>query len=295
MARPLMHDTGCSKSIVYVTSYNNSVYIYDQKHNAGTPCGQITGLVNPQGIFVDAHRNLWVAMEGNCRTAYSSVLEFAPGTSTPVKTLEDPGGPATDVAVDNKSGTVYVTDFFGYSQGCASGKNGLVEVYAGGSTTPTSSLSESAVVAIVNDAVDDQGNLYVTWDDATGDGHVDEWLSGSGSPKNLGIILGAAGGIATTKTGALLVCDQLYGCGNVEPGSGKLTNLFATQSEGAFGIALDKREKTAWVENPSLNSGQLQEYKYPGPDKQPKQSVTVTGGGYAGVALSPAAPEGRPY
>lgn len=293
-----MDASGCGKSVVYVTSYNNSVYIYDQMHNMQTPCGQITGVTNPQGLFVDKKRDLWVAVAGNCKTQFSSVLEFAPGGSTPIKTLQDPDGSATDVAVDNKSGTVYVTNFFDYSQGCASGNNGVVEVYAGGSTTPTSTLSDSNMTYAFNDAVDDHGNLYVTFlhvNGPSGSGRIDEWTSGSGSPTDLGITLQAPGGIQTTANGALLVCDQSVACGDFEPGSVTMTDLFGTQTPGSFGVALDRHEKHAWVENSSSSTGQLQQYKYPGPDKHAKQSIAVTGGGYSGVAVSPAAPQGAPY
>ena len=228
-----MDATGCGKSVVYVTSYNNSVYIYDQMHNSQTPCGQITGVTNPQGLFVDKKRNLWVAVSGNCKTQFSSVLEFAPGNSTPIKTLQDPAGSATDVAVDNASGTVYVTNFFDYSQGCASGNNGAVEVYANGSTSPTSTLTDPKMTYAFNDSVDDKGNLYVTYLDVTGisgTGRIDEWSGGSGSPTDLGITLQAPGGIETTANGALLVCDQSVACGDFEPGSTTMTNLFATKT-----------------------------------------------------------------
>jgi len=293
---PHMKASGCGKSVVYVTSYDNSVYIYDRK--ATTPCGQITGVVNPQGLFVDKRRDLWVAVAGDCKNQFSSVFELAPGGTTPIKTLTDPAGPATDVAVDNKSGTVYVTNFFGYTKGCISGNNGVVEVYAGGSTYPTATLSDANMNYAFNDAVDNQGNLYVTYlklNGPTGSGRVDEWTGGSGSATDLGITLEAPGGIQTTKTGALLVCDQEAGCGDFAPGSTTMTNVFATQSAGAFGVALDKHEHNAWVENGSLSGGQLQRYHYPGPDKRAKESITVPNGGYSGVALSPSAPQGAPY
>lgn len=297
-AQPLMKASSCGPSVAYVTSYDNSVYIYDQQNNGGTACGQITGLTNPQGIFVDKQRNLWVAIGGNCKTVFSSVFEFAPGGTTPIKTLQDPAGSATDVVVDNRSGTVYVTNFFNYTKGCASGNNGAVEVYAGGSTTPTSTLSDSHMNYAFNDAIDDQGNLYVTYlelNGPTGSGHIFEWHGGSGSPADLGITLQAPGGIQTTKNGALLVCDQLAGCGDFEPGSTTMSKRFATQSSGAFGVALDRRERHAWVENPGVSSGQLQRWKYPGPDKRPSQAITVPGNGYSGVAVSPASPQGKPY
>jgi hypothetical protein len=295
---PRMDASSCGSSLVYVTSYSNSVYIFDQTHNAKTPCGEISGLTNPQGLFVDKHRNLWVAISGNCKTQFSSVLEFAPGGSTPVKTLQDSAGSATDVAVDNASGTVYVTNFFNYTQGCASGNNGAVEVYADGSTTPTGTLTDPNMNYAFNDAVDNRGNLYVTYlslNGPTGSGRIDEWLAGSGSPADLGITLQAPGGIQTTAGGALLVCDQSVACGEFLPGSTTMTNLFATKHPGSFGVALDKRENRTWVENPGLSAKQLQRYAYPGSAGRPMESITVPGGGYAGVAVSPAAPPGKPY
>lgn len=293
-----MAASGCGSALVYVTSYNNSVYIYDQAHNGKTPCGQITGVVNPQGLFVDKHGNLWVAVSGDCKTQFSSVLEFAPGNPTPVKTLQDPAGSASDVAVDNASGTVYVTNFFDYTRGCISGNNGVVEVYANGSTSPTSTLSDPNMSYAFNDALDNHGNLYVTYlevNGPSGSGHVDEWIGGSGSASDLGITLQAPGGIQTTASGALLVCDQSAACGDFAPGSKTMTNLFATKNPGSFGVALDKRENRAWVENPGLSTKQLQRYAYPGPDSRASESITVPGGGYSGVALSPAAPQGAPY
>ena len=176
-----MNASSCGKNVVYVTSYDNSVYIYNRLRKP-QPCGHITGLTNPQGLFVDKHLNLWVAVAGNCKTQLSSVFEFAPGGTTPIKTLSDPDGPATDVAVDNANGTVYVTNFFNYVQGCGSGANGVIEVYAGGSTVPTSSLSDPAMNYVVNDAVDNAGNLYVTYiqlNGPSGSGQINEWVGGA--------------------------------------------------------------------------------------------------------------------
>jgi hypothetical protein len=149
-----------------------------------------------------------------------------------------------------------------------------------------------------NDAVDDRGDVYVTYLELggpTGNGHIDEWIGGTGSPVDLKITLQAPGGIQTTATGALLVCDQSAGCGDFAPGSTTMSNLFATRNPGSLGVALDRREKHAWVENPGLSSGQLQRYVYPGPDARALKSITVPNGGYAGVAVSPPSRAGKPY
>jgi hypothetical protein len=288
---PRMSASGCGKSIVYVSTYENFVYIYRQAHIR--PCGWIAGAINPQGLFVDKQRNLWVAVAGDCRTQFSSVFEFAPGGTTPIKTLQDPDGPATDVAVDNKSGTVYVTNLFGYADGCGTGNNGVIEVYSGGSTTPTGTLSDPNMNYVENDAVDNQGNLYVTYlelNGASGSGRINEWMGGSGSPVDLGITLKAPGGIQTTKTGALLVCDRSAACGEFAPGSTTMTNLFATEYHGSE-VALDKRANYAWVATPPYG---LQRFKYPGPDAHGR-FILVPNGASGGVATSPAAPQGAPY
>lgn len=120
-----------------------------------------------------------------------------------MKTLTDDGGPATGVAVDDKSGTVYVTNFFGYSQGCASGNPGNVEVYANGGTTPTLTLTNSIMQYAFGDAIDNAGSLYVTYGVPSGPGGILEWTAGSGSATDLGITLQYPAGIQTTKNGVV--------------------------------------------------------------------------------------------
>ena len=289
---PRMDAAGCSKAVVYAASYNNTVYIYDQIRTRKAACGSITGLVNPQGLFVDKSRNLWIVNGGNGRTVLGEVLEFSPGNPSPVKTLQDSAGAPVDVAIDHKSGTAYVSNIT--QKGSLPG---AIEVYAGGSTTPTATLTDPEMTYAFYDAVDNQGNPYVTFLHATstmGVGQVDEWIGGSGSPLNLGITLQAPGGIQTTSTGALLICDQLApACGDFAPGSTTMTDKFATTDSDPFAVALDKHEKHAWVED--TGTGDLQHWTYPGPDAKPLSQFAVTGGAYAGVAASPAAPPGAPW
>jgi hypothetical protein len=287
--------SGCGKQIVYAASYDNTVYIYDQMHNGKTACGAVTGLTNPQGLFVDKSQNLWVVNGGNGRSVPSEVLEFAPGNPNPIKTLSDSTGFPVDVAVDNNSGTVYVTNFFQNGS-----KPGVVEVYAGGSTTPTSTLSDPNMTYAFYDAVDNQGNLYVTYLEVNGPsgvGRVNEWIGGTGSAIDLGITLVAPGGIQTTSSGALLICDQAApACGQFTPGSTTMTNLIATKDPDPFAIALDAKERHAFIEDlyPST-PGILERWAFPGPRKRQQEKIPVPGGAYAGVATSPAAVQGAPY
>lgn len=277
----------CGKSVVYASSYNNSVEVFNEGHLAQGPCGDITGLSNEQGLFVDSKANLWVVNQGP-----HQVLEFAPGVPTPVLTLSDPAGYPVDVAVDNKSGTVYVTNFF--NNGSAPG---VVEVYAKGATSPTATLSDPSMQYAFYDAVDKKGNLYVTFLTSAGAGEVLEWTGGTGTAKNLGISLKAPGGIVTTASGALLICDQSApACGDFAPGSTTMTNIFAQTDKDPFAIALSHDEGHAYVEDVLPHKpGRLEAWKYPGPDAHAGLSVPVPGGAYAGVAVSPAPPEGAPY
>jgi len=94
---PHLDASGCGKAVVYAASYDNTIYIYDQKHAGGVPCGSVTGLVNPQGLFVDKRRNLWAVSGGNGRSSPSAVFEFAPPNPSPIKTLQDTTGFPVDV------------------------------------------------------------------------------------------------------------------------------------------------------------------------------------------------------
>jgi DNA-binding beta-propeller fold protein YncE len=290
-SEPRMDVSGCGKLVIYATSYNLTVEVYNQLRPHPTPCGSITGLHNPQGLFVDRQQNLWVVDQGNGPPHH--ILEFAPGNPTPVLTLVDTTGYPVDVAVDNVSGTVYVTNFF--SNGSTPG---AVLVYPKGSTTPTATLTDPNMQYAFYDAVDNQGNLYVTYLHTVGSfgtGHVFEWFGGTGTPTDLGIALQAPGGIATTKTGALLICDQqARACGDFAPGSTTMTGIFAKSDKDPFAIALDKDEDAAYVNDAGASNG-LGIWHYPGPDTRAAQKLQVPGMAYAGIAASPAAPNGLPY
>lgn len=69
----------------------------------------------------------------------------------------------------------------------------------------------------------------------------------------------------------------------------------ATKTPGSYGVALDKHEKNAWVEDPVLSGAQLEHYKYPGPDQQPKQSSPYLAAVMRASRSVRLSPQGRPY
>jgi hypothetical protein len=290
----------CPKSVLYVSSaQNGTVEIYDPTKLKGDPCGSITGLQAPQGLFVNSKGNLWVA-----DSATQRVYVFAPGSPGAIKTLNDPDGQPASIAVDEKSNTVYVTEYVNNKDA-----TNLVQVYENGSTIPTSARSDPSARNGGFAAVDDRGNLYVTLMTQSNTAQVDEWLGGSGVPKNLGLKLVSAGAIVTTKDGALAVCDPFaYRCGEFARGSKRMSHVFGHIGLGVppgmkpdkrdwlhpDALAIDGAEDRAYVAAETLSG-----WNYPGPANRPNHKpfveVRVPGLAGEGVALYPASPPGRPY
>lgn len=278
----------CSGPIIFYASLATEVIkMFPQSGVNDGPCGKLTGksgLYLPQGLFVDAHDNLWVANSGE-----KNILEFAPGAISPELTLIDPAGEPAGVAVDNNNGTVYVTNLQGVH-----GAVGNIQVYASGSTEPTGQLSDPNINNPFYVAVDNVGNVYVTYDDTQGVGQIDEWLGGAGSAVNLNVALGGPGPIMTTKSGALLVCDQGVAiCGEFKPGSGTLSDTFGQGSLDPIGLALNRRQTTAFTND--IQFGEIDGWTYPGPDSSPLFTINVGVDGGEAIDTRPAPPNGAPY
>lgn len=250
-------------------------------------------------MFADSKGNLWVA-----DAAAKQIYEFAPHASSPMLTLDDPDGVPVAVAVDERSGTVYVTEYKNNLNSTT-----LVEVYARGNTTPTGSLGDPDARNGGFDAVDDQGNLYVTFMTQSNKAQVDRWMGGTGTPQNLGLHLISAGGIVTTRSGALAVCDPYdYRCGIFAPGSTKMSHIFGHMGRGKggainpnkppwlvpFALALDRAERRAYVASESLT-----QWRFPGPANRPNHrpnvEIQTPGLSSDGIATSPASRPGAPF
>jgi hypothetical protein len=184
MARPdgLTH-------LVYISDFlANNVTVFDIN---GTLKGQIGGLSNPGGLFVDHKRNLWVANNGA-----NNVLEFARGATTPFNTLNDPGGPIDVTMCPN--GTVYV----------AGSNSTAIEVYPRGSTNPTRSLTYPDAEQTDALTCDAKGNVFATTVISFHGGVVEFPHGKQHGATQLPISLGGPGGIKPDNAGNLLVDDQ---------------------------------------------------------------------------------------
>jgi hypothetical protein len=182
----------------------------------------------------------------------------------------------------------------------------LVEVYANNSTTPTASLDDANARNGGYAAVDNAGNLYVTFMTEDNKAQVDRWAGGSGTPENLGLKLISSGGIVTTGTGALAVCDPFdFRCGIFERGSTTMSHVFAHRGRNGIvdkppwlhpeALALDAGERQAYVTANSLSV-----WRFPGPasrlNHRPLQEINVPNGGAdEGIAVSPASRPGAPW
>jgi hypothetical protein len=167
----------------------------------GEQVGQITsGLVEPQGLFVDAKGSLWVAN-------FSNVLVYPRGGLSPSTTLSDPVGYPGDVTVC-PDGTAYVADFYNYSNSSAAS----IQVYAHGSATPTGNLDYANDFRNPFLTCDAAGNVFVALltGESVGDGLVVEFPHGKQKgAKSLGIVLQSPGGIKPDNAGNLLVTDLI--------------------------------------------------------------------------------------
>lgn len=117
------------------------------KSNHGPRCSDTIPPGGVNGIAVNAHRILYVPYE----FSGSFIATFGPNCGASKATLTDPNGEAADVAFDNSNNTVYASDE----------DTGGIDVYAGGATSPTRTLTNKQHLGNgLGVAVDSHGNVF---------------------------------------------------------------------------------------------------------------------------------------
>lgn len=248
---------------------NQRVDIFAQTGKDQAPIGQITDAISgPDGLFVDGNGTLYV-----CNFGTGTVTEYPKGQTTHSKTLTGAGSPKYVVA--GVDGTVYVSNFNGSS-------NGQVLEYAGGSTTPTTTISFQTYPAGL--ALDRRNRLYVAYNDSNVDIEVLRFPPGKTHGKNLGIHVkyGYAGGATIDNNRDLLIVDQSRALVDVFPPGATVPSQQITGFSLAYQIALNHRNTHLYVSQPS---GTVTEVSYPA--GTPIDTINQTLGGAYGVATSP--------
>jgi len=194
-------DASVACQIVTCSPASNICDVYT---TTGTLIGLRSGFDEPQGVAADRHGNSYIA-----NTVASTVLEFNRGFSILEATYQDPAEYPVDVSVFPARSVLAAGNIESVSGG-----PGSVSVYAAGSTTPTSILTDPSVGFAQGIAVafDRGGDCFWSLNDLnTEQGQIDEFHRCAGSPQKVVSGLGFAGGVAFDSLGNLYYTDQLAG------------------------------------------------------------------------------------
>jgi hypothetical protein len=249
-----------------------TVYIFPQGKKNPAPIGAIkTGVLAPDGLFVDRHGALYV-----CNFGAGTITVYPRGKTSPSKTLTGAGSAPIDVVV-GLDGTVYVADF-------NVGQNGHIFEYAHGSTTPTTTINLTGYPEGL--ALDHANNLYAAYQKSQTAATVLKFAPGSSHGTDLRLPIVLVGGATIDSHDNLLVADQSNPSPHIDvfpPGAhhpSKEIHGFPL----AFDIALNHANTRLYVTQPQ-NPAVVFEVSYPGGVILQRITNTITTA--YGVATSP--------
>lgn len=131
----------------------NDVYVYSlSKYRL---VGTLTGFSEPRGLCLNKSGDIWITSAGD-----SDLLEYAPGGTTPIGSLNDPGEYPVDCAVDTTTGDLAASNIISSKPG-----PGSLSIYSHAIGVPA---VVPAFGHTYHDAYDPAGNLFV--DGVTADG-----------------------------------------------------------------------------------------------------------------------------
>jgi NHL repeat-containing protein len=269
---------------LYVVQPNAGVLVYKQAGTNQQPIKTLTsGLQQPEGVTVDTNGDLYVT---NFRG--QSVSIFKRGANTPYKTLNDPNEVPGNAVIDS-TGTVYVCNYEGISGGTP-GPPGSVSVYAGGATSPTSTLPAPFGHWVLWCGLDNKHNLYAGYTDNVSTSNVWEFPGGSGPGSSLGLKIGFPGQMNFNSKGNLVIADEKNSKADTFklPGTNPVSSI-ATPSGGVV-VGLTLNSKSTHLYLADYATGQVYEYSYP--KGTLIDTITPNGGSgdITGLAADPAAP-----
>lgn len=276
-ARVVSH-TGSAPIIYVAETFADQVQVFDQAGKGQAPIATIDeGLLQPEGMFVTPDEDLYVA-----NLAGQDVAVFHKGATAPYETLTDSSEQPVDVAVDT-NGTVYVTNYEDTNNDIGSGS---ISVYAGGSTTPTSTLSIPGNAYVEDCTLDKTHDLYVGYRiDSNGKWAIAKFNNGTGTPHTTAFKIAGAGGMQFDAAQNLAVIDvvntdiAIYKTGMANP----IQTIFV--GNGVDGVAFNGGGNHVYAANPNA----LTIYEYAFPSGTPINSF-VADGFPTNIATDPARP-----
>jgi hypothetical protein len=171
------------------------VFIYPEEGNHQFPIGIIDVGGEPWGLYVDRHRNLYVANQ------VGTVTVYPPGSTSPSLTYYHDLYRPLYVIVDSSGAHVFVSQAARNYQG-----GGTVVEYQLGSTDRYQVLQTPGIEADGMD-FDRQGNLYVAYRSSDGTGSIEEFAPGTTQGKILGMSLNQPQGVIVDKAGNIIVVE----------------------------------------------------------------------------------------
>jgi hypothetical protein len=166
------------QSLLYVADYRaNAVYAYS--YPKGKSAGAITGISGPDSVCVDKSGNIWVTNQGG------TILEYAHGGTSPIKSLSDPSQYQGACSVDPLTGNLAVVDSYSPSG------SGEVLIFKNASGMPTRYVTP-LITHYAGAGYDTKGNLFV--DGITDSAHFNLVELSKGANAFKGITLTKTGG-----------------------------------------------------------------------------------------------------
>lgn len=244
-------------ALIYSGSTEQNVITYFPESGTNPPpLGQITsGLNEPESLFVDSESNLWVANSGTF-----SILEYAPGGTSPMLTISNGVNAPNVVAVDS-NGTVYSGNY----------GNHTITEYPAGQTSPSLTIHLKSPAVYL--AIGPSNGLYVSQQDGT----VTKFKAGAAHGATLNPVVW--GPMQVDKDGKILMVDLGNQTFNVFlPGQTTPSKTIRINAQvGA--IVLNRAETQVYVSETTGSSWKIQHLPYPdGTSFSNKITSNVKGG-----------------
>ncbi|MBV9233676.1 MAG: hypothetical protein JO030_06510 [Candidatus Eremiobacteraeota bacterium] len=198
---PLRH----AAAVVYVGSEAGTIDTFTLVRGKYRQTRQIVDSNGPQGLHTDSLANLYVADEGigTEGPGVGDIAVYPKGASQPSRLIV-PGYNVSDVIAVKNGQHLYATNYGPDGQFGP----GSLSFYGPSGSSPlrTATIPQSfQAISLVRDS--SSKDVFVSYSDPSGNGHIARFRHGRGKPHDLPVSFGTPWGIAEDGSGNLLVAD----------------------------------------------------------------------------------------